>query len=316
MKGIVERMFRSINDDVLSHLPGHVRKTERGDRYDPKVPANLSLRDLNRVLCRYVVYLNIGKRMKDYPLTEDMVKDGVEPYPAELWDWGINNITGQLRHVEPIDVYLGLLPRSHATVSREGILYKGLAYSAETIPTSWYSGAKIDGTWKVTIAFDPRSVEFIYLCLDREKPVKCNLLKKTGQLKYEGLDWYELANYKNKNEGDSRKSFSLDLGERSVFYDFLDEIKSEVAAREIDISKADKIRDIRGKRRDEIKRIRSELFEGIDEGSNVVTSSSEQTVSKTKEPGWYIGIDTNISAIRNSLKNSDIKNDQLEKDNE
>lgn len=178
LKGIVERAFRRSNDTFIKWMPGAVRKREPGDA-DYRLDATLTLHEFTKVLILTVIEYNLYHRMNKYPIDRDMMVDGVEPIPIDLWNWGIANRTGHLREKSPDAIKLSLLPRDKASVTAQGIQFKGMFYSCElAIQEQWFVRARKSGRWSMTASYDPRKPEVIYLHQGGGKLESCQLLPK------------------------------------------------------------------------------------------------------------------------------------------
>jgi hypothetical protein len=80
-------------------------------------------------------------------------------------------------------IRLNLLHRAEATVTAKGICFRHpevkigyrLRYTCElALLQQWFIKARIQGTWRIPIAYDPRTPQTIYLLLNggnRQKPV-------------------------------------------------------------------------------------------------------------------------------------------------
>ncbi|HEY9694167.1 MAG TPA: Mu transposase C-terminal domain-containing protein [Oculatellaceae cyanobacterium] len=194
-KGIVERNFRLINDKVIHWMPGavtHIR--ERGEK-DYRLDAVLDLHQFRKLMILCILDHNKNHRMNWYRKDEFMIQGHVEPYPVDLWHWGIQNRGGHLRHIPPDTVRLNLLPGADASVTPRGILYKGLYYTCgQAVREQWFVKARAKGRWKVAVAYDPRFLDTIYLRLDNSKQLEvCELTEADRRLK--GRDWHEVIDY-------------------------------------------------------------------------------------------------------------------------
>lgn len=160
-KGIIERQFKLINDEIINWAPGAIyqRKPGEENRFD----ARLTVSDFTALLIGYVLYYNNMHVLENYPLTPEMISDGVAPIPKLLWKWGIKNRSGKLRSF-PLDaVRLSLLPRGQATISRNGICYNKLTYTSPAgYEYEWAIQAHQRGRKTIEIIFDPRRRKNIY----------------------------------------------------------------------------------------------------------------------------------------------------------
>jgi hypothetical protein len=164
-KGIVEKYFDVIQRRVKPLLPGYIEKDfrERGAK-DYRLDAKLTLKEFTKIMIAEIIYHNNHHLIKDYPRNKDMIADEVMPIPIQLWNWGIKKSSGKLTYYPPEQIKLNLLPHDIATVTEKGIKYKKMHYSCDkAMKESWFSAARIKGTWNVDIAYDPRNMSIIYL---------------------------------------------------------------------------------------------------------------------------------------------------------
>ncbi len=173
LKGIVERHFGKANVETIQFVPGHVAKREHGEK-DHRLDATLTLNEFRALIITHVLRHNLSRKLTDYPADKYLVADEVPHIPINLWNWGIENRSGFL-HTKPRDfVRLGLLPRKAVTVTtdRKGIHFgQGVYYEA---PPSLPNRGK---SQKITISYDPRSMDRIYLPMPNGEAVTCPLTK-------------------------------------------------------------------------------------------------------------------------------------------
>jgi len=134
--------------------------------------------------------------MAEYPLDEFMIQDELEPYPVNIWHWGIkNNYQCFLHWQDPEIVRQNLLPTKTAFVTRDCISFKKLHYSCDlAIRERWFVEAKNKGGWKITVAYDPRIVNNIYIRLNPGKAMEpCSLLDIDQ--KFNECEWSEVEDY-------------------------------------------------------------------------------------------------------------------------
>lgn len=155
------------------------------------------------VLC--ILDHNVQHRLHTYPMNEWMIQDGVEPYPVDLWHWGVQH-QGCPRIMAFEQVRVNLLPTDQASVTPQGIYYRGLFYTCEqAVRDQWFVKARLEGRWKVLVAYDPRNLDTLYLRLQGEPGSEvCHLLPISKSLS--GRDWHEAMDYLALKE--QRKSFA------------------------------------------------------------------------------------------------------------
>lgn len=202
-KGIVEQTFRRANLKSIKWLPGAVRKRMRGER-DHRLDATLDLRQFTKIIILTMLRYNLHQWMDDYPLEKDLIAVDVSPLPIELWEWGIRNRAGHLRERSPDIVRLNLMPHDTATVTPQGIKYKGMHYTTErALQEQWFVRARSEGTWRVPISYDPRVPAAIYLRAGNGGEFDaCSLVPGDGRfadaMLEDVIDYFELQNARGK----------------------------------------------------------------------------------------------------------------------
>ncbi len=196
-KGIVEQNFRTIHNEYVHFAPGAVHKEyERGDP-DYRLEACLTLHEFRQLMILCVLQHNQSHRLEDYELTPEMIEDGVEPYPIELWNWGVAQTNaGHLGKVDRDTVRLNLMRQQRASVTPMGIRVPkiGLTYTCKTaVEQQWFTKAR-KKRWHVSILYDPRKTDIVYLDHGNGKIEECRLTKRKKKT-FSGWDVQEVEDY-------------------------------------------------------------------------------------------------------------------------
>ena len=226
-KGIVERNFRLSNDKMIRWIPGAVnRNRERGDK-DYRLDAVLDLHQFRKLITLCVLEHNNNHRMNWYRLDEFMIQEYVDPYPIELWNWGVKNRVGHLRTMTPEIVRLNLLPAAEASVTHRGIYYQGLYYTCElALREQWFVKARAEGRRKIPIAYEPRRLDSIYLRLDGGKRLEsCHLVD--AEKTFKGRDWYEIVDYFERHKQAEQASRTRQQQSSAVFHAQVNQIVAQ-----------------------------------------------------------------------------------------
>lgn len=165
LKGIVEKKFNVIQMKTKPFLPGYIDKDfqERGAR-DYRLDANLTLLEFSKIIIYQILMHNNKLYLNGYVRDEDMIKDDLNSIPLELWQWGIVNRSGKLKHISESFVRLHLLPQGEAQVTHRGIKFQGMLYGSDrAIKEGWFTKARKNGNWKITVSHDVRNVSCIYI---------------------------------------------------------------------------------------------------------------------------------------------------------
>lgn len=192
MKGMIEQHVKICNDKGTHWVPGAVRRRERGDR-DYRLDATLDIHEFRKLMILCALDYNKNHLLRGYRLDKDMIADHVEPYPLDLWNWGVRNRSGHLRKVDPDTLRLNLLPTVDASITARGIRCEGLFYTCErALEEGWFVRARERGAQKIRVARDPRNINRIYLRLGGGKQVDvCHLIE--ADKTFRGRDSYEVA---------------------------------------------------------------------------------------------------------------------------
>jgi hypothetical protein len=238
---------------MIHWMPGAVyRKRERGDR-DYRLDAVLDLNQFRQLIIYCVLDHNKNHRMDWYRMDEFMIQEHVEPYPIELWDWGIRNRGGHLRQMATDIVRLNLLPTAEASVTHQGIYYKGLYYTCElALREQWFVKARANGRWKISIAYDIRRLDIIYLRLhDTQVLEPCQLIET--QKAFQGRDWYEAIDYFAIKQQAQEMARPTQQQARAVFHaqinSIVDEAEQQTEQALIGQSKRSRTKNIRENRK-------------------------------------------------------------------
>lgn len=194
LKPVVERYFGTVNNKIKKTVPGAIMKdsTKRGDP-DYRLKAKLTLKEISEIAFRCVLLHNI-QDIEKYPLTPEMIRDGVLPTPITLWNWGIENKKGTLRIIDQLRFRMNILPRGNATVNRGALIFNKRRYGAtKLLDESFFQRLKLK---RLEVVYDPRNVDNIFLLEDDgESSIVLNLLDTDYD--YKEMFW-EDVDYINK----------------------------------------------------------------------------------------------------------------------
>ncbi|MDO6657188.1 hypothetical protein [Anaerobacillus sp. 1_MG-2023] len=221
MKGTVERLLGLIPKMIQPFAPGYIEKDfrERGGK-DYRLDALFTIKEFSSLIIRCILHYN-NKYAQKYPLTKEMLLDKVKPIPNSIWDWGLKNRSGALKSYEPYYVYLYLLPRSTAVISKEGIVFRTIKYTCETAESEhWFSKARDSGRWKVNVCFDYRTPEVIYLIKHNDLE-PCYLLPH--QEMYLGTTIEEIDDLLSTMKKSNYKEKQIQLNKDINFIDMLEQ---------------------------------------------------------------------------------------------
>lgn len=206
-KGIVEQRFRLIPSKFKPYVPGYidVDYRARGGK-DYRLDAVLDLDQFTRIIIECVLYYNNHHELKRYDKDHELAADGVLAVPIDLWEWGIANRSGSLRHYPEEMVRFSLLPTAEATVTLNGIRLLGSFYTcARTLEERWFDRARQSGTWKVKVSYDPRDLDEIYLHVPHAT-LQFDICTRTERSRaYQQMSLWEITRQQDFEKHDSAK---------------------------------------------------------------------------------------------------------------
>ncbi|MGB8416782.1 Mu transposase C-terminal domain-containing protein [Paraburkholderia sp.] len=193
-KGTVECGFRLIHASIAPSTPGYEPPSNvtrrRGKAYDKD--ACLTLEEFAAIILRAIIAHN-RREMKKYPLDPRAALRGVSPIPREIWEDNVVYSAGVISRYNEDYLRLQLLPRDKATVTDQGILFKGCFYScADLEKKGWFVSAANRGRFDVDVSYDRRLADSIVVHdpQDARKSYSCGLT--TTSESYRGYSYAEV----------------------------------------------------------------------------------------------------------------------------
>ena len=200
-KGVVEKRFDILNDEVLHELLGSTKggNVVRGSK-DPRKDAIYTLREVTIEIIKAVREHN-RTLFNDLAFSSPLiVANDLSPTPLNYWKIHIAKHRHELQSAIPDDVIARLLPPAEVSVTRSGIHFNGLYYScAEVEERELCSIARTAGQWRLEARIDENTTNHIYVRLDKNKGfVRCNLLPRSRMFSDKAMcepdfikDWIE-----------------------------------------------------------------------------------------------------------------------------
>lgn len=180
LKGLVEKFFDVVQENYKKHLKGkgviEPDYQERG-AHDYRKDACLTMTDFEKIILHCIIYYNSKQIMENFPFTEEMTSEGVLPYSASIWNWGISQIGANLIDVDPRELTLTLLPRTAGKFSRYGLKVNKLRYHCDGYTEQYLKGGK------VTVTYNPEDVSCVWL-MEKGQYSEFTIIES----RYEGMD--------------------------------------------------------------------------------------------------------------------------------
>lgn len=205
LKGYIEKAFDCIQNRYkpLLHGMGVIEDTRTSNGApDYYAQACLDLEQFTRVLIECVLYYNTSNILNDFVHTPEMAKDDVRPFAADVWAWHEKTGRAELTLVDGDSLRLMLLPRDKAQITRFGLKFRWLYYTAPQLEDAFIKGYSQESA---SIAYDDGDTSVIYWIQDgRYVPCELTLASK----RYQGLTELEmetLMKAEKQNLNDARR---------------------------------------------------------------------------------------------------------------
>lgn len=153
----------------------------------------LDLNQFRRLLVQYILHHNNHQKLEPY-LIDEQTDQHSSLVPIDLWNWGLHSSSKSLRAAPSERQRLNLLPKATASITSRGIAFRGLYYTCETaINEQWFTRARVGVRSKVTLAYDPRCIDVVYLIAAAQEPEVCHLTPQYRPML--GQSWFEARSY-------------------------------------------------------------------------------------------------------------------------
>lgn len=161
LKGPIEKFFDCVQSLFKPHLKGKgVIEPNYQDRgaHDYRIDACLTLRQLETILLRCIIYYNTHRLLEHFPYTDEMLSKGIIPCASAIWNYGRQKLQGT--NLIPVSVnrlMLTLLPRAKARFTRYGLLANGMRFANDAFKERYLKGGE------ATVTYNPDDTSKVWL---------------------------------------------------------------------------------------------------------------------------------------------------------
>lgn len=307
LKSIVERKFRTLNDEIKQIAPGAVikRVRDRGER-PYHLDAKLTLTDFRRMILLLIIEHN-RSLINKYERDPEMLKDCVQAKPNELWSWGMKYRRTAMVKRDRNMVRLNILPSDKATITKQGIKFKTrLFYTcSKAVEEQWFF-AKLGE--KVNVAYDPRNMNQIYIkYLDNSGYEVAALTKRCNKYKDLSLDEIEYMAFLDRMQ---KKQIEYEQIQQKTEIDYeLEKIIRKAEQRYIESNTSDRQQTLsikENRRNEQIENRKDESFdlsnEVPDTNAKVVDFKTGQEVYEEHKPASKLDM---LRRVRDGMKDGE-----------
>lgn len=209
-KGLVEQSFNTININVNEWMPGKIEKhyRQRGQK-DYRYNAKMDVEEFTEVIVKLIIHHN-KRSLINRKRTRDMTKDDIGLTPIQLWEHGVKQ-RGALIKIPTQELIMKLLRVGQASLTERGIyFFVSRAYYECNHPKyfEWKVEARARGRKSISVKYDNRNLDTIFLILDNETeiiPCKLSINYQEYEIvrkcsESEVSDYYENENNKRNED--------------------------------------------------------------------------------------------------------------------
>lgn len=160
LKGSVEKFFDVIQGLYKNHLKGRgVIEPDFQERgvHDYRKDACLTMEQFEKILLYCIVFYNAKRIVDNYPFTESMITEKIQPYSNAIWNYGCGQMGANLISVTKEELIYTLLPRTTGKFTRQGLIVNGVRYKNENYTEKYLTGGE------TVVAYNPDDISCVWL---------------------------------------------------------------------------------------------------------------------------------------------------------
>ncbi|MFD2179761.1 Mu transposase C-terminal domain-containing protein [Veronia pacifica] len=184
-KGVVEKRFDILNDEVIHELLGSTRGRQviRGSR-DPRQDSIYTLKEVTAEIINAVLEHN-RSIFDDLAFASPLlVEHDLSPTPINYWKVHLLKHRHELQSANRDEVIARLLPSAEVSMTRSGIYFNGMYYTCSDLEElNLASVARSLGRWRLEARIDENTTNYIYVRLEKNRGfIRCDLLPRSRML--------------------------------------------------------------------------------------------------------------------------------------
>lgn len=206
LKGSVEKFFSIIQDLFRPYLKGkgviNPDFQERG-AHDYRKDACLTLEQFEKILIRCILFYNTQRVLNNFPYTDDMLKNRIQPYANNIFQYGLSLDGVNLIDINKEQIELTLMPRTTGKFTRTGLIVNNVRYKNKNFSEQYLSNKE------VSVAYNPDDSGYVWL-IDNGEYIKFELIES----RFQNKNFKEIEEMKSIKKDIIRSVASEDLQAR------------------------------------------------------------------------------------------------------
>jgi hypothetical protein len=158
-KGVVERVFNTLQAKFGPFVPGYVDKEFSGRDAEPAaLRAAMDIHEITRIVILAVLHSN-HRVVRGYEGRPEVVADEVPFVPVELWRWGTENLRSDVRQFDSAYLTRNLWPPATMKFSRNALqFYRGLYFMGARLQDEPWFAEAFAKRMEVQTRFNPSDI--------------------------------------------------------------------------------------------------------------------------------------------------------------
>ena len=206
LKGSVEKFFSIIQDLFRPYLKGkgviNPDFQERG-AHDYRKDACLTLEQFEKILIRCILFYNTQRVLNNFPYTDDMLENRIQPYANNIFQYGLSLDGVNLIDINKEQIELTLMPRTTGKFTRTGLIVNNVRYKNKNFSEQYLSNKE------VSVAYNPDDSGYVWL-IDNGEYIKFELIES----RFQNKNFKEIEEIKSIKKNIIRSVASEDLQAR------------------------------------------------------------------------------------------------------
>lgn len=253
LKGIVEKSFDRVHAYIKPFVDGVVEnkfnKVERGNA-DYRLDANLTLEEITQIVIRYVLFYNNNHVLNYYESDGLTIENNIPKIPNKIWEHGVKQKKGLLRELPEEVIKMNLFDNKEVTVTAKGVRFNKLYYvSKYTLEAGWYQRARIEGSFKVRVSYEPNDLSVIYYI--KEDGITYDTLTLVTYMEhYKNMSEEEINKVLQYGDKLNKEASDKEILQKINLFNQIEEItnrakKEQARVKDRSINKTERLRNIR-----------------------------------------------------------------------
>lgn len=206
LKGSVEKFFSIIQDLFRPYLKGkgviNPDFQERG-AHDYRKDACLTLEQFEKILIRCILFYNTQRVLNNFPYTDDMLENRIQPYANNIFQYGLSLDGVNLIDINKEQIELTLMPRTTGKFTRTGLIVNNVRYKNKNFSEQYLSNKE------VSVAYNSDDSGYVWL-IDNGEYIKFELIES----RFQNKNFKEIEEMKSIKKDIIRSVASEDLQAR------------------------------------------------------------------------------------------------------